>query len=85
MRLLVRNGGSIRMAGKSGVNLLHVAAQGDSPAAIVYLLHTQNQDVDQIDKEGLTALHHAARYGCELSIIYLVSYGAALDLVNCHG
>lgn len=85
MRLLVRNGGSITMAGKSGVNLLHVAAQGDSPAAIVYLLHTKNQDVDQIDKEGLTALHHAVRYGCELSIIYLVSYGAALNLVNCHG
>ena len=31
-------------------------------------------DVDSLDNDGKTPLHHAAMFGCELSVCYLVSY-----------
>ena len=64
--------------------MLHVAAQGDSPASAVYFIN-KGFDPDTIDKLGMTPLHHAGHYGCELSVIYLVQYKASIDLRDAKG
>jgi ankyrin repeat protein len=75
----------LHATGSSGINLLHIAAQGDSQAAIAYLIEKKGFDVDHIDKNGMSALHQAARFGCELSVIYLISYKASIDLKDSAG
>ena len=38
IRLLVKHGAEINVVNKQGINMLHVAAQGDAPIAIAYFL-----------------------------------------------
>ena len=55
------------------MNVLHVAAQGDQPLSLAYFIE-KGFDVDTTDSEGRTPMHHAAMFGCELSVCYLVSF-----------
>lgn len=84
IRLFVQHGAKVEETNKDGINMLHVSAQGDRPASIVYCLE-KGFDIDRADKNGLTAMHHAAFYGCELSIIYLASCGSSINLPNRDG
>jgi hypothetical protein len=53
--------------------------------AIQYLVEDLGADVNAIDHEGSTALHHAAARGDTESILYLVSKGADVTKVNREG
>ncbi len=53
--------------------------------AIKYLVEEMHADVNAIDHEGNTAVHHAASRGDTESILYLVSKGADVTRVNREG
>ncbi|HUE90160.1 MAG TPA: ankyrin repeat domain-containing protein [Vicinamibacterales bacterium] len=54
-------------------------------AAITYLVDELGADVNAVDHEGNTAIHHAAARGDTESILYLVAKGADVTKVNREG
>ena len=63
-----------------GMSALHLAAQGDQPAALYYLIHEQNIYVDQTDSKGSSALHWATHSASDTSVNFLLSWGANPNL-----
>jgi ankyrin repeat protein len=63
----------------------HRFAPGGMLAAVKYLVDELHVDVNVQDHEGNTALHHAAARGDNEMILYLVSKGADVKLVNREG
>jgi ankyrin repeat protein len=60
----------------------HHVAPGGMLAAVKYLVEELHADVNVRDAEGNTALHHAASRGDNEMILYLVSKGADVKVVN---
>jgi ankyrin repeat protein len=54
-------------------------------AAVKYLVEEIGADVNAVDHEGNTALHHAAARGDVEMMLYLVSKGADITLINREG
>jgi ankyrin repeat protein len=54
-------------------------------AAVTYLVEELGADVNAVDHEGNTALHHAAARGDNDMILYLVSKGANVEAVDREG
>jgi ankyrin repeat protein len=63
----------------------HRFAPGGMLLAVKYLVEELNADVNAIDHEGNTALHHAAARGDNEMIKYLVSKGANVMAVSREG
>jgi uncharacterized protein len=63
----------------------HRHAPGGWLPAVQYLVEDLHADVNERDHEGNTALHHAAARGDNEMILYLVSKGADVTLVNREG
>jgi ankyrin repeat protein len=63
----------------------HRAAPTGMLAAVKYLVEELHVDVNAIDDDGNTAVHHAASRGDNEMILYLVSKGADVTRVNRAG
>ena len=63
----------------------HRFAPGGMLAAVKFLVEELNVDVNAVDHEGNTAVHHAAARGDNEMIQYLVSKGADVTKVNRGG
>jgi hypothetical protein len=63
----------------------HRFAPSGMMAAVRYLVEVQGADVNAVDHEGMTALHHAAARGDNEMINYLVSKGANVKAVDREG
>ncbi len=63
----------------------HRFAPGGMLAAVKYLVEELGADVNAVDHEGSTALHHAAARGDNEMIEYLVSKGANVKAVDREG
>jgi ankyrin repeat protein len=63
----------------------HRYAPGGPMPAVKYLVEELGADVNAVDHEGNTALHHAAARGDNEMILYLVSKGADVTKVNRAG
>ena len=63
----------------------HRFAPAGMLAAVRYLVEEQGADVNAVDHEGMTALHHAAARGDNEMINYLVSKGANVKVVDREG
>lgn len=61
------------------LNMLHVAAQGDS-ASSLYLFKELGLDINAADKRGSTPLHWACFRQSEIALGYLLAWGPQLDL-----
>jgi ankyrin repeat protein len=54
-------------------------------AAVKYLVEELHADVNAVDADGTTAMHHAAARGDNEMILYLVNKGADVTIVNRRG
>jgi uncharacterized protein len=63
----------------------HHVAPGGMLAAVKFLVEQAGQDVNALDADGNTAVHHAASRGDNEMIQYLVSKGAIVTRVNRAG
>jgi ankyrin repeat protein len=54
-------------------------------AAVKYLVEDLNADVNAVDADGTTALHHAAARGDNAMILYLVQKGADVTVIDRRG
>jgi len=63
----------------------HIHSPAGFMPGIKYLVEVAGADVNAVDHDGNTALHHAAARGDNDSILYLVSKGADVSKVNREG
>ena len=85
IKLLIENHADINALTSNGYNMIHKAAQGNKPSAIVYFNKKYNMDLETTDENQMTALHLAAANGMDNSVIYLLSLGINPNLKDKNG
>ena len=75
IKLLIENHAEINALTSGGYNMLHKAAQGNKPSAIVYFNKKYNMDLMSTEENNMNALHIAATNGMDSSVIFLLSLG----------
>ena len=68
-----------------GNNMIHMATQGNQMASIFYFQKNFNINVNDTDLNRWTPLHWAAVSMNELSLTYLIAWGAKVNLPNIDG
>ena len=76
---LINHGADPMAENYFGLNLLHVAAQGDSAVSIHYF-KSLNVDINKRDKRGSTPLHWACYANSEIALSYILSWKPDLDI-----
>lgn len=70
---LIENNADIYAINQNELTMLHVATQGDSPAAVYLFAATLGLDINKRDKRGCTPIHWAC-YSCsELALQYALA------------
>jgi ankyrin repeat protein len=78
IKLLVRCGANVFARNKQGINMMHVAAQGDQAFSLTYF---RNKGVSLTEKDGesSTPLHWACFAGSDTAIYYLLAWGVDVN------
>ena len=74
IKLLVKNGANIYVKNKMGINLMHVAAQGDQAYSLTYF-REKGISINSLDDEESTPIHWACFSGSHTASYYLQSWG----------
>jgi ankyrin repeat protein len=77
---LMENGADISSTNSSGLNALHLAAQGNFPNIIIFLIEKYGFDINSKDNKGNTALHWAVYSDCRQTVDYLIYYNIDINL-----
>ena len=75
IKLLIENYADINALSSNGYNMIHKAAQGNKPSAIVYFNKKYNMNLAATDENKMNALHLSAANGMDNSVIFLLSLG----------
>ena len=67
-------GADIYIRNAHGLNVLHIAAQGDQPISLYYFHKIKDIPIDTVDNRGSTALHWACFSSSELALIYILAW-----------
>ncbi|KRX03078.1 Ankyrin repeat-containing domain [Pseudocohnilembus persalinus] len=79
IQLLVENGADIYLKSKQGLNVIHLAAQGNQPKSIVYFI-TKGLSPQILDNKNTSPLHWASFLQSENVVNLLVSTYLNVDL-----
>ena len=74
INVLIENGGDINVTNSEGINLLHMAAQGNQPNSLIYLIEKYHLNIHNVDMAGSTPLHWACYAGSEEVFNYILSF-----------
>ena len=74
----------MHLLNRQGINVLHVAAQGEQPVSIAYFVQ-KGLELDSVDKKKSSAVHWAAYSGTDLTLNYLLSWGADIEMKDERG
>ena len=85
IRSLIECGADVNVTSKNGLNVLHMAAQGNNPNIIIYFKIKYNISVLSTDLQGNTPLHWASYNSSEEAINFLLSYMTDLNIKNNDG
>ena len=85
IRSLIECGADVNVTSKNGLNVLHMAAQGNNPNIIIYFKIKYNISVLSTDLQGNTPLHWASYNSSEEAINFLLSYMADINIKNNDG
>ena len=86
IKLLIANGADINAVSYNGLNMIHKAAQGNKPSAIIYFNKKYNMDLEVGENnKHLNALHLAAISGMDNSIIFLLCLGINPNIQDDRG
>jgi ankyrin repeat protein len=79
IQYLIDNGGNPYIKDNDGHNVIHIAAQGDKVNVIYYFIKNFNFDVNDRDNKESSALHWSAYLNKEISLTYLIAWGANVN------
>ena len=84
IRILEKYGANIHALNGFGLNMLHVAAQGDV-APPLYYFKERGVDLNLQDHRGSTPLHWACYSNSEIALSYLLAWGPNLNIRDKDG
>ena len=76
---LIENFADINLINNNGLNVIHMAAQGDQPTTMVLFKEKYKMDPQKNDNVLSSALHWAAYMGSDLSLDYLATWNLEID------
>jgi ankyrin repeat protein len=76
---LIQSGADINIKNNSGLNVMHMAAQGDQPNVLVFFKEKYDMQVSTLDSVLSTPLHWACYMGAESSVDYLTSWNSDIN------
>lgn len=79
IKALVEYGADINVLTNTGQGVLHIAAQGDQPESIIFFKEKYKFSMNSRDFSGSTPLHWACHTGSELSLNFLMAFGADVN------
>ena len=82
---LMEIGADISLTNSSGLNVLHLASQGNYPNIIVFLIEKYFVDINSRDNKGNTALHWAVYKNSKQAVDYLVYYNIDINIKDNDG
>ena len=85
IKLLIANHAEINALTSTRYNMIHKAAMGNKPSAIIYFNKKYNMSLEDTDENQMNALHLATRNCMENSVIYLLSLGLDPNLKDKDG
>ena len=77
---LMENGADVSTTNSSGLNALHLAAQGNFPNIIIFLIEKYEFDINSRDNKGNSALHWAVYSNSRETVDYLIYYNIDISL-----
>ena len=77
---LLNHGADKECRNKHGLNVLHIAAQGDQPVSLYYFHKIEGMSIIQQDERGSTPLHWAVFSCSELALIFILSWVGINDV-----
>lgn len=81
--MLLRFGGDVTVDNSSsGINSFHIAAQGDQPKILHFLIQHKFYKIEAKDANSCTALHWACYSGAYQSVRYLLAMGANPNAIS---
>lgn len=82
---LVENGAEVEVVNNRGLNVLHMAAQGNQPNALVYFKENFFMNIHSVDDLGSTPLHWACYTGSETAVIFILSWDPNVNAQDREG
>ena len=74
IKLLIDSGGNYLDRNLRGLNMLHVAAQGDQPEVLIYFKEKYNMDILETDFNGSTPVHCACFLSSEICVDFILNW-----------
>ena len=84
IRLLIDSGADVFVVNHQGINMLHVSAQGDSPASLAIFLE-HGLDINSRDYRKSSPLHWASFSNAECILNYIIAWGGDLTSQDVKG
>ena len=78
IELLLNAGSDIKARNNFGIDMLHVAAQGDQPLSLLYFKE-KGMNIRSGDNRGSTPLHWACYSKSEIALCYLLAWLTSLE------
>lgn len=85
VKSLINYGADANAKSKKGLNVLHMAAQGNNPHLIIYFKEKYNLSVESQDNAGNLPLHWACYNSSEEAINFLLSFMDNINVPNNEG
>jgi hypothetical protein len=85
MEKLIELGSDINVTNKNGLNIMHIAAQGNQATSIGFLREILHLDVSSHDAVNSTPLHWASYMNAEYAFNYLIYFGADINAKDIDG
>lgn len=82
---LIESGADIEVSNNRGLNVLHMASQGNQPGALVYFTEKYSMNIHSVDDLGSTPLHWACYTGSETSVLFLLSWDPKVNAQDREG
>lgn len=73
IKKLIENGGDYSVQNNKGLNVLHMAVQGDQPSSLIYFVDKYHMNLNEKDNLGSSPLHWACYLGCEYTFNFIIN------------
>lgn len=83
--LLIDNGACIDIKNDEGLNVLHLAAQGNRTASLIFFIEKYKLEFMMTDNIGSTPYHWASYVGAEESLMYLLTLNPDINKQDLEG